>query len=103
MRWGWSDEGDFVLATQAGKIGVLTEKTVAWMNPVTLMLDSGLDNLRAIQIGSSTSTFKYNSGVDSAIMQRGLIVLRADADGLDAHVASGSGDTNSDFATVGDQ
>ena len=98
-----SDKGDTCLGTPAGKVGILTQKSVARMNGLTAGLFGQLHNPPGVKIGGRTGSAQRLGFIGLAGMQRLGVVLGKHGHGPQPQFGGGPRNTNGDFASIGDQ
>ena len=98
------DEADVAGAAHLGEIGALGQEAVAGVNGVGAGDLGGADDRRDVQIAvGALGRADAHVLVGEAHVERVLVGLRVDGDGLDAELAAGVDDAEGDFAAVRDQ
>ena len=100
---GRPDEDDPLLCATARQQRILAEKTIAGVQRVAIRSLRRRDHRFDIEIGARAPSRNFVGFVGGPDVQRQRVVRRVDGDGGKAGFAGGTGDTNGDFAAIGDQ
>src|SRR6185436_8029970 len=93
-----SDEDNLRLVAGGGKLRALGEKAVAGMDGVGAAGARGVDDAADVEVAADDDGL-----VEEAADEADVVVLGVREDGADAHLATGAGDADGDFAAVGDE
>ena len=101
----WSDERDAVGLTGLGKVGVLRQEAIAWMDGVDAGPAGDADDLVDRQIGAHRAqSGAYLVGfVRFEAVQRQLVLFGVDRDGSLSQLVGSTKDPDGDFAPVCDE
>jgi hypothetical protein len=100
----WSDKLDLVFAADLGETGVLGQESVTGVDGVRIRDLGGGHDMRNVEVRIKTGRLADTNGfVGEFDVQTFFICRRVDRDGLDAHLATGTNDPESDLSSVGNQ
>jgi hypothetical protein len=99
-----ADEADVARGTHLGQVGALGQEPVSRVDGVSAGDFRRTDDRRDVQVAvGAARRADAHVLVGEPDVQRVLVGLGVDGDGLDAQLAAGHDDSQGDFATVGDE
>ena len=99
-----SDPGESRVDDGLGEVGVLRQEAVAGMHGVGTGSLGDVDDLGDVEVGLGRAGAAEGEGLVGHLDVQGVAVrVGVDGDGGEAGIAAGPGDSDGDFATVGDE
>ena len=98
-----ADKGDAGLLAGAGEVGVFAEETVTGVDRIAVLLLGDANQLGGVQIGGNALALQGDGLIGAAYVQRLGVIFGVHGNTGGVTVGDGAGQTNGDFATVGDE